>query len=160
MEDVIVRTRELGFQPGSPMFVSGLQALIGNSRDMLHKKMELLMSFGWSENDFFSALRKYPLMVKISGNNLEAKMNFLTGEVGCDLSYIASTPQLLTCSLEKRIKPRHRVLSLLESKGLVSKNPVFYYAIRMTDRKFVERYILPYKEEISGLLETYLAACA
>ena len=51
---------------------------------------------------------------------------------------------LLTCSLEKRTVPRHKVLVVLNEKGLVT-YPLDK-AICLKELEFVKKFVLPFKE--------------
>lgn len=159
MEATLKRAKDLGIQTKSRMFALCLRAMSSLSKEAFQKKMEIFKSFGWSEEEFISVLLKAPNMVCLSEENLKAKVDFFLGETKCELSYITSRPWLLTHSLEKKLRPRHRVLRLLESKDLAGRRKDFYSAISLTDSKFVAKYILPYKEDIPELHKAYVAAC-
>lgn len=78
-------------------------------------------------------------------------MEFLIKEAGCDKLHLVRNKVLLTLSLEKGlIPPRSLVRKLLESKGLpVAKKP-FISFVQPNDKRFVDKFFLPYEHAFPG----------
>ncbi|CAL9771448.1 unnamed protein product, partial [Musa acuminata subsp. burmannicoides] len=57
---LVARADELGMPRQSRMFVRTLDALHNVSQERFEAKVELMRSFGWSESEFSSAVRKAP----------------------------------------------------------------------------------------------------
>ncbi|KAG1368828.1 transcription termination factor MTERF2, chloroplastic [Cocos nucifera] len=160
MKALIEQTEELGFPRGSGMFVQGLSVVAMLKRETLKEKMELFKGFGWSEADLLAAVKKNPNILTLSGQNVRLKMKFLEGQVGCQQSYIKRRPSLLAYSMEKRLLPRHYVLQTLKSKKLIKKDRDLSPVMTMSEKQFVDKFILIYKEQVPNLHQIYTDACA
>ncbi|EHA8591187.1 putative transcription termination factor MTERF2, chloroplastic [Cocos nucifera] len=117
IRDLMERVERMGVPRSSGMFLWVLWASNLISEATLNSKLRLMKSFGWSEVEFFAAFRKSPLFVTNSEGMLSAKMAFLVKEAGYKPSKVALRPKLLMHSLEKRMKPRLRVMQMLEASG-------------------------------------------
>jgi mTERF domain-containing protein, mitochondrial len=53
--------------------------------------------------------------------------------------------------------PRHHVLSFLKCKGL--NKAALYSAVILSERNFLDKFVVPYEKEIPELGEVYTAAC-
>ncbi|KAK9725092.1 hypothetical protein RND81_05G122100 [Saponaria officinalis] len=91
-------------------------------------------------------LHGFQLLSGFSEATIDSKLDFLMNELGYDPAHLMSCSGLLTCSLEKRLVPRHNVLLILKAKGLLKKNPAFYRAVCMSESRFVSTFVLPFKE--------------
>jgi mTERF len=63
---------------------------------------------------------------------------------------VASQPLLLGYSLEKRLVPRHNVLSILAAKGLKKKLTLLSVCF-FTERRFLEKFVESYKKDVPEL---------
>ncbi|KAG0470106.1 hypothetical protein HPP92_016806 [Vanilla planifolia] len=160
IRNIVERAVELGFTPGSGMFYLGLNSVCRYSRISIDSKVKLLGSFGWSESDISSAILKAPHLLYLSMTKIKKKMDFLLEKAGCDLSYVVAHPEILCYSYEKRMVPRIHVLQLLKSNGFTMNESTLFYVIRITDKGFVEKYVLPYKECMPELHQVYISAVA
>lgn len=156
---VLKLSKEFGLDTKSPMFGQILSSLVGFSSDSLKAKMEIFKGFGWSEEEILAAFKKAPLFLHLSEENIREKMEFLVGRAGCEQSYTAFNPLLLMLSLEKRLRPRHYVMEVLKSNGIVGRASL-YKLMRITEKEFVESVVLRYKEQVPNIHEIYIAACA
>nr|XP_018675026.1 PREDICTED: transcription termination factor MTERF9, chloroplastic-like [Musa acuminata subsp. malaccensis] len=150
---LVVRAEELGMLRHSQMFMSILKSLHMASKETLEAKVELLRSFGWSESEVFSAFKQTPSILSLSMESFRRKMEFLINEVGCVPSFIADHSSLLQYSLEQRVIPRFRVLEMLNTKGLWTRRGKFLSYVQLSNTKFMERIVLPYKEKVPELLD-------
>lgn len=74
------------------------------------------------------------------------------GWVGClEPQYIVRRPPILNYSMERRLIPRHYVIKVLKAKGLPKKDPDFYSAVSLTEKRFVEKFIDRYRASVPGL---------
>ncbi|ONK73958.1 uncharacterized protein A4U43_C03F1340 [Asparagus officinalis] len=152
--------KELQLADKSWKFARCLIALSSIGTDNFQVKKELFMSFGWTERDFLDALRRDPLMVRFSEENIRGKVEFLVGKGGCENSYIVSHPSILGFSLEKRLMPRCHVMNILKSSNLVGRVGNLYNVICLTEKKFLDKVIFPNMARLPELHDTYIAACA
>ncbi|CAL9771467.1 unnamed protein product [Musa acuminata subsp. burmannicoides] len=150
---LVVRAEELGMPRHSQKFMSILKSLHMISKETLEAKVELLRSFGWSESEFFSAFKKLPSILSISLESFRRKMEFLISVVGYTPSFIASQPIILLYGLQKRVIPRFRVLEMLNTKGLWTRRGKFLSYVKLSNAKFREKIVLPYKEKVPELLD-------
>ncbi|KAL6912126.1 hypothetical protein ACP4OV_000931 [Aristida adscensionis] len=127
---------------------------VGTRSDMLKKAL------GCSEAELGIAVRKMPNVLNFTERRLNQSVNFLKMEVGLEPNYIVHRPALLCYSMKKRLMPRHYVLKILKAKGLVEKDPDYFSAVCYSDKKFVKKFLDPYKESVPGLADAYTSACA
>ncbi|MQM16029.1 hypothetical protein Taro_048984, partial [Colocasia esculenta] len=160
MREVIQRVESLGISKGSGMFEKALCAISDISRATFDAKCMLLKSFGWSEAEFLVAFRKNPTFLGSSEMKIRSIMEFLLREVGCQPSYVANHPIILTYSLEGRLKPRQYVLRMLKLHDVLGGKDDFLNAVSMTEKAFLKRYVLRNTERVPDLLEGYVATCA
>jgi mTERF domain-containing protein len=142
------------------MFPYALAAFACHSEEKLTKKIGILQSFGWSQEDLLTALRKSPLLFAMSEERLRTNLDFLTKDVGLKVHYIAQRPVMVMYSLERRLLPRHWLLKVLDSKGLVDVELSFLSAVMANEKKFMKRYVLRYKDAAPSLASTYASSCA
>ncbi|CAL9059564.1 unnamed protein product [Musa banksii] len=150
---LVARADELGMPRQSRMFVRTLDALFMVSKERFEAKVELMRSFGWSESEFSSVVRKVPTFLCVSLDMMRRKMEFFINLVGYTPSFIASQPSILLYSLQKRVIPRFRVTEMLKLKGLWTGKYKFTSILVFTDTKFMEKFVLPHKENVPELLD-------
>ncbi|CAL9059559.1 unnamed protein product [Musa banksii] len=155
---LVVRADELGMPRQSRMFMWTLYVFHNVSKERFEAKVELMRSFGWSESEFSSAVRKNPNFLSMSLDMLRRKVVFFINIVGYTPSFIASQPTILLYSLQKRVIPRFHVTEMLKSKGLWTGQCKFTSIIVFSDTKFMETFVLPHKENVPELLDILRAA--
>ena len=130
------------------------------SEELLGRKMEFLKSMGLSQEEVIYMMSKAPTVFKLSMELLGRKIEFLMKEAGCGKIDVVRNPVLLGLSLEKRLIPRNLVRKLLNSKEFPVKNLSFATFTKLSDERFVEKFVLPYEHAIPGLGQAYANACA
>lgn len=85
-------------------------------------------------------------------------MKFLVEDVGLDPAYIAEHPMLLLFSLEKRIKPRHKVHQIMKVEGLFGSKACLLSIAFLPEEKFLEHYVARHIEKVPALREYYETA--
>ncbi|CAL9771463.1 unnamed protein product [Musa acuminata subsp. burmannicoides] len=150
---LVVRADELGMPRQSRMFMWTLHVFHNVSKEKFESKGELMRSFGWSESEFSSAVMKNPTFLCISPDMLRRKVEFFINVVGYTPSFIASHPNLLLLSMQKTVIPRFRVLEMLNTKGLWTRRGTFLSYVTLSNTKFMEKIVLPYKEKVPELLD-------
>ncbi|KAG6495817.1 transcription termination factor MTERF15, mitochondrial-like [Zingiber officinale] len=155
LKSLISRAEELGVPRTSGMFHIALRSLFMVSPEKFKMQMELFQSFGWSEDNFVVAFQKCPTFTQGSLTTLQRKMEFLINEVGYASSFIAIHPILLLLSLERRLIPRHRILATLKSRGHCESDYKVTTYMMASETKFVEKYIIFYKDRYPDLSELY-----
>ncbi|KAG6488698.1 transcription termination factor MTERF6, chloroplastic/mitochondrial-like [Zingiber officinale] len=150
---LVDRADDLGMPRQSPMYLWALYILQTVSKENFKAKRDLFMSLGWSQTDFSEALRKSPSFLSLSVDELRKKMHFYVEEVGCTPPLIAKNPSLLGFSLKKRMIPRFRVVEMLKSKRLWTVKCKFTTLLTFSDKKFVEKFVIPYKEKVPEVVK-------
>nr|XP_016458939.1 PREDICTED: uncharacterized protein LOC107782570 isoform X1 [Nicotiana tabacum] len=138
------------------MFIHGVYALAWLDELTVKKRLEIFRSFGWSDSDIFTLVQTCPLCLTKSEAKIKNALNFLMKELGYESHYLASHPTFLTCSLEKRVLPRHNVLKLVSQKELTKCSLNLYTAVICSESKFLERYVLPFKDEMPEVYDLYI----
>ncbi|XP_059629815.1 uncharacterized protein LOC132272738 [Cornus florida] len=141
----------MGIDRTSKMFVHAIRAISLMSVENWEVKLELFKSLGFSEDDILSIFRRVPLVFSASERKIKAITQLFLSTGKCDISYVVKNPDLLCCSVENKFKPQLRVLEVLESNNLLLKMPSLAPACRITDKKFYEKYVLPYSNEVGEL---------
>ncbi|CAN1329308.1 hypothetical protein LINPERPRIM_LOCUS34633 [Linum perenne] len=90
----------------------------------------------------------------LSVKKIMANMDYLVNEMGFDAMDIAARPVLISFSLKKRIVPRHTVLRVLVSKGLIE-SVCSVQALAVTDACFEKKFLVPYKVQAPELVELF-----
>ncbi|THU52137.1 hypothetical protein C4D60_Mb10t00830 [Musa balbisiana] len=158
IKEVMEHVDELGVPHDCGTFPYALLAVLNMSRSKCDAIFATLKSFGWSQPDIVAILRKNPCVWTLSKNNISDKMTFLMKEAGCELQYIISHPGILSFGLEKRLRPRHEVINFLEQNKLLDKGHSLAYVMKLTEQKFMNKYLFPYKEKFTALYNSYVAA--
>ncbi|CAD5172770.1 unnamed protein product [Musa acuminata subsp. malaccensis] len=154
LKALISRVEGLGVARTSGMFLVILSVLQSVSEKNFKAHLEFFKGFGWSEDDFLAAFRKAPTFVRFSLKCLQRKMEFLVNEAGCAPSYLALRPDFLLMSLEKKLMPRHRIVTGLKSRGVCISNLSILTYMKYTEKQFLEKFVNCYKE-YPELIELY-----
>ncbi|KAG6484190.1 transcription termination factor MTERF15, mitochondrial-like [Zingiber officinale] len=150
---LVDRAEGMGISRESAMFLWILDVLQGVSREKFETQVKLMNSFGWSNSDVIAAIKKFPHFLSLSTEVLQRKMEFLTKDVGMAPSIIAKKPAFLALSLEKRLIPRFHVMEILKSEGLWTSRFKLHMVFASPGPKFLEKFVLPYKDKLPKLLE-------
>ncbi|PON50878.1 Mitochodrial transcription termination factor [Trema orientale] len=153
--DVISRVLDMGFSPDSRMIHHAVQTVGSMSNETLEKKFDVLRSFGFSECECLLMFRKAPSMLRVSEEKLKLGLDFFLSTVGFQKSVLIRTPSLLMHGMEKRVIPRYKVLQVLKSKRLFKNKPSFYTILHYKEAKFLEEFILKFRDDAEELLEAY-----
>ncbi|CAL9772082.1 unnamed protein product [Musa acuminata subsp. burmannicoides] len=158
IREVIDYVEELGVPRDCRMFRHALHSVMNMSRSKCDATFATFKSLGWSQPDIIAILRKSPCVWRLSKKNISDKMTFLTKEAGCEQQYIIRHPGILSYSLEKRVRPRHEVINFLEQNKLLDKGHNLLYVMPLTEQKFMNQFLFPYKEKFTALYDAYVAS--
>ncbi|KAJ8449030.1 hypothetical protein Cgig2_004085 [Carnegiea gigantea] len=140
----------------SSMFLHGVFSLCRMSEERLESKFKVFRSFGWSESDILTLARRNPRTLGLSESKLRSSLNFFMNDLGHQPAEIVLHVCLLTVSLEKRAIPRNAVLEVLKEKRLIKPNYRISSCLVMTEQRFVDRFVLPFKDEVLDLYSDYM----
>jgi mTERF domain-containing protein len=155
LKEAVQRVEELGIGRGTGTFRPALTAVAFIDKDVLAKRMRLLHNIGFSKADVLTIVRKQPRILGLSEQKLQEKFDFLVKVVGLEVSYIVQRPTLLTFSVEGRLLPRHCLMKVLKDKGLLKGKLDYYVTAAMSEKIFVEKFVRPFKNHVSGLTDDY-----
>ncbi|OIT30462.1 PREDICTED: transcription termination factor MTERF5, chloroplastic-like [Nicotiana attenuata] len=144
----------------SPIFPYGFHTLACQRKSTLERKIGIFKSFGWSDNDILEMFRKLPLCFTQSEVRIKKALNLYMKELGSGPAYLASHPAILVYSLEKRVVPRMQVLKILDEKKLKRRKWSLYPVLMLTESKFIEYFVLPYKDQMPDLYEPHMKTVA
>ncbi|KAI3750641.1 hypothetical protein L2E82_21353 [Cichorium intybus] len=147
---------KVGISRDSNEFFRCFHSIASSSISGIEKKMEVYKSFGFSDTEVSSLLKNQPNCFTLSEDTIRNKLGFFLKELGYKPSYLVACPSLLSLSLEKRVKPRNKVLEILKEKMLVERvsliTLVCYSELRFQD--FLRRF----EDKIPSLYETYISS--
>ncbi|XP_074570509.1 transcription termination factor MTERF8, chloroplastic-like [Curcuma longa] len=152
---LVGRAEGIGITRGSGMFVWILDVLHKVSRQKFETQVKIMTSFGLSNSDFATAIKKHPTFLWLSTDVLQRKMEFLIKDVGVTPSDIANKSVFLALSLEKRLIPRYRVMEMLKSEGLWTSQGKLRIFFKSPRPVFLQKFVLPHKDKLPQLLEAF-----
>lgn len=144
MMDVI---KKIGIEPTNFMFILAVRSMSVLSKATWEKKKDALMSFSWSEDEFYLAFKRQPMLMLSSTKKIRELMDFFVNEIGLKPLDIVRCPNLLLISLKKRVLPRWSVLQVLMSKNLLKKDIDFIQALIVTKPVFERRFVTSYMDD-------------
>jgi mTERF domain-containing protein len=147
--------KDLGLEPEVSIFIYALTTMMQSSESTLKKKVEVLKSLGWTEEEIFRAFKQDPAILRFSEEKIRGVMDFLVNTVGLRPQTIIANPLFLHYSINKRLRPRYNVLKALESKKLFDEGMSIGSALKMSEKKFMKNYVSKYVHSVPGILDTY-----
>ncbi|KAJ4711362.1 Transcription termination factor like [Melia azedarach] len=128
--------KEFGFTGVHRINCQTTLLLVSSVERTLKLKIEFLKSLGFSDKEVERMVLRSPGLLTYSvENNLVPKVEFFMEEMKGDLEEIKRFPQYFSFSLEKKIKPRYRILVEQGFKLPLSK------MLRVSDGEFNARLI-------------------
>jgi mTERF domain-containing protein len=135
------QAEDLGCQKGLKMSASLMHTILGTGKEQLERRLHCLNSLGFSEKQVSELLRRWPLIVGLSEENVKHHMDFLVKSAGFPLDYLVTYAPLFGYSLEKRIIPRYRVMEALKSMQVLKTEVISPSIFLCTEKRFLERYV-------------------
>lgn len=148
------RGEEMGFDRNSGMFLQAIRVLCSMSLENRELKLELFRELGFSDSDILEVFKRAPHVFCASEKKIKEIMNLLRTYENADVSCVVRFPRVLVYSVEQRLKPRLEVLEIPEKKNLLRYRPSSITTFRAFHKKFLEKFILPYSNELG---EDYVA---
>ncbi|KNA14712.1 hypothetical protein SOVF_105140 [Spinacia oleracea] len=156
-QDLMIRVEEKFEIPrNSPSFLRGLY-LACFKEESFKAKCDIYKSFGWTQSDVLTLIGQIPFCLGLSESRIKEKLDFLMTQLDYDPAYLASHPNLMTFSLEKRLVPRHKMLLFLKEKGLLSRDYSFYTVACWGEAMFVKKFVEPFKGYVPEIHQLYLS---
>ncbi|XP_056164444.1 uncharacterized protein LOC115684879 [Syzygium oleosum] len=145
----------LGMEPSSTSFIHGLRVMSSMNESTWNKKVENFKSLGWSQEDFLSMFVRCPHCLALSEKKIRRTVDFYLNTASIAREVIVSQPLLLLFSVDKRLRPRHGVITFLSSKGLLKVDKPVVTPFRLTEELFMKRYVMKHVERVPHLMEIY-----
>lgn len=101
------------------------------------------------------AFRKHPNFMLLSEKKILTVLDFIVNKIGRHSRLVAQYPYILFYSVEKRIIPRCSVVHLLSLKGLVKKDWSLAAVLWHAEKRFLDKYVKKYAEELPQLYDFY-----
>ncbi|KAG2302678.1 hypothetical protein Bca4012_061010 [Brassica carinata] len=121
---------------------------IGVSEKNILNSVETFIGLGFSREDVAMMVKRLPPCIGYSVETVKKKTEFVVKEMNWPLKAVASYPQVLGYSMEKRMVPRCNVIKALMSKGLIrSELPPLSTVLVCTDQDFLKRYVRKHDDE-------------
>lgn len=116
--------------------------LLARSLESLNEGFLNVQSVGFSPEEVCTIMKMHPTVLSSTEVNMRKKFEFLTAGMSRSLKEVLTFTAFVTYSLEKRIKPRHRVFSWLLAEGLLpQKNYSLRTIIGGSEEYFRERFL-------------------
>ncbi|XP_065858288.1 transcription termination factor MTERF5, chloroplastic-like [Euphorbia lathyris] len=154
--DTVNKVIELGLDPSRYGFVRAFEVGSGLSDKTWEQKMEVFRSLGFTQEQILDAFTKFPCIMSLSVKKMMSVMDFIVNKMGYRLTDVICNPSIFTYSLEKRIVPRFSVIRVLQSKALVKADICISYVMPITEKSFLNTFVIKYEGEIPELSRIYL----
>ncbi|RAL47003.1 hypothetical protein DM860_017044 [Cuscuta australis] len=150
-ERVDMLVNDFGLPRGSSKLFYAVRATSNLSKSKMERKLAIFRSFGWSESEIVTTFSTQPNYFALSEASIQRKLDYYMNKLGLKPAYMSAIP-FLSYSLEKRVIPRIEVVThTLKEK----KRPSLYAIICLAESKFEAKYLLPYKDVMPDLYESY-----
>ncbi|KAF5732685.1 hypothetical protein HS088_TW17G00215 [Tripterygium wilfordii] len=146
---------EMGFDPLDIRFATALAAILGMTSESWEHKLNVYKRWGWTEDEFHAAFRHNPSIMNLSQENITRKMDLFVNKLGLGPATVAKGSLALCFSMEKRIIPRFSVIKTLLIEGLIKKKPALTSILAITDKCFMDRFVIAYQEQVPQLLDIF-----
>jgi mTERF domain-containing protein len=147
--------KDLEIDSKTTVFIHALRVMLQMSESTWNKKVEVLKSLGWTEEEILQAFKRCPFCFTCSEEKIRSVVDFLVNTLKMELRTVIGRPEFLMLSVDKRIRPRYNVLKILESKKLVIGKKNMKQLLTMRENNFFQDYVIKYADKVPGLLEAY-----
>ncbi|KAG6686269.1 hypothetical protein I3842_11G009300 [Carya illinoinensis] len=154
LSEIVHEVSRLGFDPNNLPFVLAISSMAQNGKTLWEQKVEAFKSFGLSKDEIYSAFKLQPMCMNSSEKMIKKLMDFFVNKLKMKPSMISKNPNLLLLSLERRIIPRCSVAFLI-SKGLIKEDTNIVHMFKMSEMKFVEKFVSKYQKEVPNVINAH-----
>ncbi|KAL4197623.1 hypothetical protein AMTRI_Chr04g189270 [Amborella trichopoda] len=153
--EITEKVKELGIESHFKMYSHAVGFMSSMSKETWQRKFTFFKSFGWSEEDIRTAFQKMPVIFCFSEQKLQKTMDYFINELEYDEKYLFFHPRIFCFNLERRLIPRINLLKVLRSRKLLEKDVSLLTICVLTEKAFLERYVLSFGEEAENLLNIH-----
>lgn len=143
----------LGLEPKSDAMAKALVACAAQSVTSLEMKCNNLLEIGFPQKALLNIVIQQPTLLHLCEAHLKCKVKFYTEEVGLAVEELP--PSLLSYSLENRIKPRYKWMTLLQSSGLLSRKIPISTVMSICEKSFLKKFVEPYPQMVAQYSGTW-----
>ncbi|XP_058202706.1 uncharacterized protein LOC131317150 [Rhododendron vialii] len=154
-QQIVEDVEKMGFDPSKGSFLRAIHVLRAVSKSMWEKKVEVYKKWGWTEDEILVAFKHQPEYMEASKDKINRVMDFAVNQLGWESSLVARRPILFSLSLEKRIVPRFAIYQVLLSKGIIKTKYISLNTLVISEKQFLEKFVVRYNEEAPKLLKLY-----
>ncbi|KAL3732528.1 hypothetical protein ACJRO7_029224 [Eucalyptus globulus] len=155
MASSVKALKSFGMEASSSNFIHGLRVMSSMKESTRNKKVENFKSLGWSQEECRSMFARCPLCLAFSEKKIRRTVDFYLNTASIAREVIVRQPLLLQFSVDKRLRPRHNVITFLSSMGLLKRDKPVVTPFRLTEELFVKRYVMKHAEQVPHLMEIY-----
>ncbi|GJN00255.1 hypothetical protein PR202_ga17673 [Eleusine coracana subsp. coracana] len=160
LQEALARVAEFGIERDSLIFPHALATFAVLSQQKLNKNVNLFEKLGWSRDDIAEGVKRAPHILAQSEERVRRNLEFLIGDVGLEIPYIARRPALMLYSFERRLLPRHCLINFLKAKGLLHAKYSFFAIAILSNEKFLRRFAHRFEKSIPGLTAAFASCCS
>ncbi|CAJ2639590.1 unnamed protein product [Trifolium pratense] len=153
--EAVNSVKVMGFDPSKLNFVLALQVFVKIKKEIWESKFKIFERLGWSKDICVLAFQRYPPYILISEKKIVKTMNFLVKDMGLSPEDIARSPNILNRNLESTIMPRCAVVKILKSRGLIKSDMLIGTFIKISEKTFFDRYVIPFQNDLPLVLAVY-----
>lgn len=154
------KAKELGTDPTTLTFVQAVRVMVSMNDSTWKKKINVLKSLGWSEKEILTAFKRDPFCLACSEEKMRGVADFCFNTAKLDPETVISYPKFFMYGLDKRLRPRYKVLEVLKVKNLIKKNRKIAWLLIQGERSFLKNYVLKYLDKIPDLMDIYRGKAA
>ncbi|XP_024454224.2 uncharacterized protein LOC18094344 isoform X2 [Populus trichocarpa] len=147
--------KNLGLETNDTMFIYALGVKMKMTDTTWKKKIEVMKSLGWSEEEIFGTFKRCPQILQYSEKKIRITVDFFINSVDLGPEILLVYPSLFCLSVDKRVRPWYNVINVLKSKNLIKREKKFPSLLLMSEKKFLENYVDKYADDVPGLWEVY-----
>ncbi|XP_047183021.1 uncharacterized protein LOC124849176 [Vigna umbellata] len=155
IQNRVSRAVDLGFRENSRMLVHAIHTLSCLSDKTFERKLKLINSFGFSNDEGLQMFKRAPTLFRTSEMKLKVGMKFFLHIVMLPKSFFIHQPQILMYNMEDRVLPQYKVFQLLKSKNLCKKVPSYIHVLCLSEEMFLDKYISQFRKNAEELLVAY-----
>ncbi|KAG6601090.1 Transcription termination factor MTERF9, chloroplastic, partial [Cucurbita argyrosperma subsp. sororia] len=150
----VKKVKELGIEPQTRMFVRALRVVLSMNDTTWKKKINVFKSLGWSEKEILTAFKRDPYCLACSEEKMRAVADFCFNAAKLDPETVISHPTFFMSGLDKRLRPRFKVVEVLKVKKLIENRKIARLLV-VGERIFVKNYVLKHLDEVPDLMDIY-----
>ncbi|KAH6761263.1 Calcium-binding EF-hand family protein [Perilla frutescens var. frutescens] len=143
MRKFVGKADEMGSDRRSGSFIHAVRVVSSMTSETWRMKVKTLLEIGFSEDDVRRAFKNSPKVFSSSGEKMKRVAEVLLETGKYDTRCIACTPLVFQFSIERRIRPRMKVLRVLEEKDLIGDWPSLSTLLCVTNASFFEKFVAP-----------------